>query len=548
MVLSQTTITQSERLFPQTKRTIERRTPLSLLDATTVDFPAACATWFFDCPEHTQSDEFNLSEHLRQSLRITLDAYPQWCGFLSIVNTISSTAALGEEHIPPHARRFGRVHVSYGTSQDPGIEYVVANSKASLETLFPASRTTSQPLWDRSKVPFHDFVPQTPLQNLFKPVVANDAGVLPPTMAVQLTTLACGGLVLTVKSAHPLADAQSLIHFVKDLASVSRSLVLGSELPLLQPYFQPDVLDSFAAGDINASTADPAIVGQAHRLPFHRYDWWTQTPNCDRPPRIPEAFQNEELTPAGRPIPWHEWDFKAPTSVYEVHLTSEQVEVLWQAANAESPDPSVQSAGRISRHDAILAHLWSCVNRARQLDQDLGPVHCDLTYGQRPVLKLGEHFMGSPTLMMNIEMTGHEATASTGQPGSLRRMVQRIRATIDQVSRPDAVAAHLHSLAYEKSPQRIWQGFLGQRHFMVTTWSRAGLYEIDLGLGGGVRYADGILPAMDGLVLIKEAPPSARGASSKSRSWTDNGVDIVIGLRSEDMDRFLGDPQLLPAT
>ena len=62
-----------------------------------------------------------------------------------------------------------------------------------------------------------------------------------------------------------------------------------------------------------------------------------------------------------------------------------------------------------------------------------------------------------------------------------------------------------------------------------------------------VRYADGILSPMDGLALIKEAPPSA--SSSKSlRSWTASGVDVVIGLRTEDMDRFLRDPQLLVPT
>ncbi|KAH8423991.1 uncharacterized protein LDX57_001746 [Aspergillus melleus] len=547
MALFQTTITQSERLFPQQRLTTERITPLSLLDATSVDFQASCASWFFDCPEPKHLDQLRLSDHLRQSLQITLNAYPHWCGLLSIVNTIANAPSPQEEHIPPHARRFGRARVSYGTSLDPGIEFSVARSEATLETLCPTSRTTSQRLWDRLKVPFAEFVPQTALQNLFKPIVANYAGLLPPTMAIQLTTLACGGFVLTVKSAHPLADAHTLIHFVKDLARVSRSLLSGSELPSLHPVFQPDALDSSAAGDINAPTADQAIVDQAHSLPFHRYDWWTQNPNCDKPPRIPEAFQNEDLTPAGKPIPWPEWNSKEPASVYEVHLTSEEVEVLWKEANTESSDTrtTATSPERISRHDSILAHIWSCVNRARQLDQDHGPVHCDLTYGQRPVLQLGEHFMGSPTIMMNVEMTGHEATASASQPGSLRRIAQRIRETIGQVSRADAVAAHLHSLAYEKSPQRIWQGFLGRRHIMVTPWARAGLYEIDLGLGSGVRYADGVLPAMDGLILIKEAPPSARGTPSKIHSWTESGVDVVIGLRTEDMDRLLGDPQLL---
>ncbi|KAA8646068.1 uncharacterized protein ATNIH1004_007491 [Aspergillus tanneri] len=106
--------------------------------------------------------------------------------------------------------------------------------------------------------------------------------------------------------------------------------------------------------------------------------------------------------------------------------------------------------------------------------------------------------MGSLSLMMNIELPGIKATATVKtasdpqSPSTLRPIAQRIRETLGQVNSPRAIAAHLHRLAFEKSPQRIWQGFLGRRHIMVTTWARAGLYEVDLGLGARVRYADGV--------------------------------------------------------
>ena len=134
---------------------------------------------------------------------------------------------------------------------------------------------------------------------------------------------------------------------------------------------------------------------------------------------------------------------------------------------------------------------------------------------------------------------------------ALQSIAQRIRQTIGEVSQPDLLAAHLHSVAYEESPQRIWQAFLGRRHILVTSWARAGLYEIDFGLRSSpiIRYADSFIPDMDGTIVIKEAPPLKKEDTSDGSlpsSWTANGVDISLRLRSEDMDRLLRDPMLFP--
>ncbi|EZF99874.1 hypothetical protein H113_00589 [Trichophyton rubrum MR1459] len=208
---------------------------------------------------------------------------------------------------------------------------------------------------------------------------------------------------------------------------------------------------------------------------------------------------------------------------------------------------------RISQHDAILAHVWSCINRARNLEEDSQPVHCDLVYGVRPAFKLDKSFLGSPMLMINVEMSSADVTAGSRPCNipALQSIAQRIRQTIGEVSQPDLLAAHLHSVAYEESPQRIWQAFLGRRHILVTSWARAGLYEIDFGLRSSpiIRYADSFIPDMDGTIVIKEAPPLKKEDTSDGSlpsSWTANGVDISLRLRSEDMDRLLRDPMLFP--
>jgi hypothetical protein len=147
-------------------------------------------------------------------------------------------------------------------------------------------------------------------------------------------------------------------------------------------------------------------------------------------------------------------------------------------------------------------------------------------------------------MMLNIEI----AASHVASGRALGQIAHRIRETVSTVNNSQRLAAHLHSVAYEKSPQRIWQAFLGQRHILVTTWARAGIYDIDFGLGSRIRYADGVVPCVDGCILIIDGPPTepAPPSSTAARGWTDNGVDITLPLRCEDMERLLQDPLLLP--
>lgn len=142
-----------------------------------------------------------------------------------------------------------------------------------------------------------------------------------------------------------------------------------------------------------------------------------------------------------------------------------------------------------------------------------------------------------------------------------------IRNTITNItSSREILPLHLYTLAYESSPQRIWQAFLGQRHILVTSWAKSGIYDLDFGFGHSLpRYVHGDLPVADGFVCVKEAPPPLPPAGlagsgegpigikeeeknkEKCRaSWTENGVDVTVCLKREDMERLLNDSLLLP--
>ncbi|KAJ5172677.1 transferase family protein [Penicillium capsulatum] len=536
---------QSERLFPNSTP-VEQVVPLSLIDATTSDFASTGAVWLFERPD--KAPDFNLRGHLRQSLASTLNAYPQWTGLLNSISTLDAKPEDETPNFEPHARRFGRVYAHFGTANDPGVELILAKSTASLEDICPASRTTEQPLLDCLKTPLDKLAPSTRLANAQQPNTPDASGVQSPVFALQMTEFACGGFALAGRIAHPLADIQSFVHFIKDWAKLSRCILSGpgKPTPLINPVFEPWRLDAKAAGDINEKHADPAILEQVARLPLHRYDWWISAAECPWPVEVPGPFRDQENPAIGKPMPWSEWDINAPVSYYLIHLRREQVDSIWETATKGSPEDA--GAGRISRHDAILAHIWTCITRARNQQDDSALVHCDLTYGTRPVLELGDSFIGSPTMMINIEMTGFEVASSTIPEGKRQHAVaQGIRKTIGRMSQPAAVAAHIHSIAYEKSPQRIWQTFLGQRHLLVTSWARAGVYEVDFGLSTSpVRYAESVMPNMDGLVVIKDAPPMSKPQGSGTQAWTEHGVDVSIHIRTEDMQRLIRDPLLLP--
>lgn len=569
-------VLSTERLRPSSTPPKERSFPLSLIDATVANFALTSAFWCFATPSEYRKDASGLVNHLRKSLRIVLGTYPHWTGHLRTIETTDGSVPPEVQDFAPHACRFGRVYVHFGTSDDPGVDFALATSTRSLDDLYPHSRPELTPLWDRNYTtdPFVKFLPSAPIRNPTQPYAKGETGSDPATLAIQLTQLACGGFIISASLTHSLGDITALIQFFKDWASVSRALLEGKEPPISAAVVDPSKLDAAAAGDINHPEPDQNILDLVKALPLARFDWWAPSTDSPWPRSPPKVFEGQELTPAGDVMPWKDWDTTAPVLNYTIHLTRQQVDFLWAQVNildeeadnkANGSEPASQ---RISRHDAVLAHIWTCVTRARNFtaadDDEL--VHCYPTLGLRPVLNLGASFIGSPILMLNLKLpvstllntSPSSMSATKTSTSSLRSVAQYIRAILSSVNDNNTgLAAHLHGLAYEKSPQRIWNGFLGRRHTIVTTWARAGVYDIDFGLHRDVaadvpflRYADGIVPRMDGCIMIKEGPPprgkNASSSSSQRGAWTDNGVDVAVAMNSVDMERFLADTALLP--
>ncbi|KAJ6460759.1 transferase family-domain-containing protein [Mycena vitilis] len=506
--------TSSSRVFPE-ERASTRTVELSILDAAAGNFDATAAAWVYDLP--TDHGKSALSPvQLRRSLAKTLNAYPHWAGQLK--NTT---------YIPGgnHTSRSGRLQVTYGAPTDPGVEFVEASSEEDVVTLFPSGeeRTSGFAALDITSIGALNLLPCSPALASESHNGGDFTGL--PSLVVQVTSFKCGGVVVALKSSHPLADAQSLTTFVHDWAVVNRALVQNLPLPALAPSFSPAALDQAAAGDIDAASPDPQILKIARKLLIHRYDWWASADGC--PPgalestKVPPHLASLTNIELGQPIPWR--DLQGPVANFLLYFSAAELTRI-RAAAASPGQP-------ISHFDALQAHLWSVLIRARAPNSPGEQFHFNVALGVRDRVTppLGAHALGSPIVVGRVSGTAR---------CSLPQLARTIREMVGDFT-PERVGALLHEMAFDLDLRRMWAWFIGRRNTLVTSWLRHGVYEVDFG-GGRPRFVHGVLPAMDGIIQVMEAMPRCSAAGS----WHQAGASVSLMLTREIIQKMLKDPVL----
>ncbi|KAE8319895.1 transferase family-domain-containing protein [Aspergillus transmontanensis] len=461
---------------------------LSILDATVVRFAPTGAIWLFD---DFPSDEKTFLHNLQASLIQTLDHFPQWAGQL--------------QWVPFQPGRTHRPMITYNTASDPGVEWSVVRFAEPITSYAPtASERASKGFWVGDEFAQNTFLSQTRL------ALANlrDYEGL-PSMTIQVTLFEGGGYAIGIKLLHCLADAQALMVFMQQWASACRILHGHSNsIPpkdKFNPIFDPSLLDTKASGDINTPTPDQFLITKARKLPLHRYDWW-KTSDPDYPPIMipnttnskppPEYLTTTPLSPS-TPAPWATWDFTKPVSYTQIHFTGPELDHLRHRARTQQAQN--QTHAQISRLDALLAHIWTLINQARGYDQSKEKVYLNLSLGARTRVDppLPDTFIGSPIFITHVCTSGEEICNS-----SIGETASQIRETIQQFT-PDSLGAMLYDAGLEVAPQRLWQGFMGQRHTLITSWLRLGVYGVDFdGRGRKPRYVHAVMQKMDGLFLM----------------------------------------------
>ena len=510
-------VTSSSTVFPESRQRSSTTVALSIIDSTVSDFARCAGIWYYDppsCPKASLS-----TSHLQDALSKTLNSYPQLCGKVHYAKAQPNSGC---------TNRYRRVHITYNAPTDVGISFVVATSPKILADFIPstASRKSSLKAWDGSQLPSDQLFPPTSLA-LSSDSTPADA----PNVIIQITSFACGSTAIALEFTHCLADAHAMTVFVKDWASTSRALLAGEPLPSLSPVFDPQLLDSAAAGDIDAETPNAALQEQARSLPFHRFDWYKQVPDQPWPLQVPPGFDHGQKLSPTNPIPWKDWDVNAPALHRIIHFSAEEIQNIYAQAVAQDAE------SKISKHDTLLAHLWTRINAAR-LNSPETQTYLNMTFGIRPRLSppLPENFLGSPILIAAIPSPSSSSTEET----LLSQSAKQIRSTLQKFT-PSAISAHLHDAAFEYCPQRIWQAFLGRKHVLLTTWLYLGVHDVDfVGKGGPeLRFVESVMPSCDGLVQIMEAP-----GEKGDGHWSRNGVDVSLFLEKGAMERLLGDEML----
>ena len=488
---------QSTRIvYPSIRiTTLATTTPLSILDNNSANFARCAAIWYYP-PPPLNSSSFTYV-HLTTALSHTLNSYRPWCGRLSYTPASELTA------YGPQNTRYQRIHVSYNTPDDLGVPFTIASSPYALNTFLPSlsTRRTTQKAWNGTQLPSSTLIPSTKLS------ISTDPNA--PNLVIQLTTFSCGSIAIGISITHCLADAISLSKFANDWAFTSRSLLASpNTLPPelnLAPIFDPQKLDAHSAGSID-SIPDPEIQKTARELPCHRYDWYIPVPTQPWPSPKPADFKatlralDVELSPSS-PIPWEQWDTKARVEHRLLHFSKEEILRIYEDATATATvkgrqeGEKVQEKEKVSKHDALLAHLWSLIISARRLPANTTS-YLDLTIGVRARVDppLPDSFLGSPichvaipstsSVSKEVEKKGYGNGRGGGEDVDV--LARRIREYLGRFG-TEEISWILHDRASEIAPQRLWGACLGREHVLLTTWVRAGVYDVRFWNGEGGR-------------------------------------------------------------
>ncbi|PSR85803.1 transferase [Coniella lustricola] len=536
-------VISTKRVFPATEAepNSAKSNKLSIIDATAARFASCAAVWLYDAGPTSDSLDA-LANNLENSLRLTLDNFRLFAGSLSWAPVDTRNAS---------CPKYGRPVITWDAATDPGVEFVRAAFNAELSSLVPSEseRKTSEKVWLATEFPQDDLLPKCELA--FVPHLFRFEGL--PVASVQVTRFTCGGWALGVKFTHCLSDAITLINFVKAWAEQSRIVMRrtrGTSSPSFEsgntkstlllsqsetPVFDPSLLERHACISNDTEKPDCNRIALARSLPLHRFDWWAKdapgypswaTADSDATKPSDAELSKIELSPS-TPPPWPSWDASKPVICVQIRFTAAEVARLKKIAQAAQVETGAVRI--VSRLDALLAHLWTQINRARGLHASDETVYLLLTLGLRKRVNppLSDGFVGSPILIAHVDGSGKEISADDQNSNSnLGDIVRRMRNTMAQFT-PQAVGAYMYDAAHEVCPQRLWQAFVGSRFVLVTSWARAGAYDVDFGEDQGrPRYVHARMPRMDGTLQVMDIGDSG-------------DFDVSLALAEEDMRRLL---------
>ncbi|XP_078170029.1 putrescine hydroxycinnamoyltransferase 1-like [Carex rostrata] len=302
---------------------------------------------------------------------------------------------------------------------------------------------------------FKDFTPSTEMRKKLVPVIDSAE---PPCaiMAVQMTRLRCGGIVLGFAIHHYAIDGRSASLFIKTLSSLTR----GDSGTIPAPFFDHTIL-------------------RARSPPSVSFDHSDYSPN---------VYQSKGLSNAS-----------SQGICSNFKLTKDQIHSLKIVAGGE----------RVSTFRAVVSLLWKCTCIARGLASDVETqliLPVDLRDRFKPPLPA--NYFGNPTLRAVAVTKVGDLVSNTLEFGA--NLIQK---TVDSITDDFGRSLIDHLELTDLEALCKMRGAMSNTSLMAISWLSFPVYDADFGwgqpmvmaraelYGSGYVYLSRV-PAMDGGISV----------------------------------------------
>ena len=215
------------------------------------------------------------------------------------------------------------------------------------------------------------------------------------------------------------------------------------------------------------------------------------------------------------------------------YFSSHKLKGLKDLASAK-----LQHSDWISTSDALSALLWRSITVARNPESDIVPteetrVLSIMVDGRRHMRQDPDSYMGNMVLFNNATAQLQSLLLSPPQLSVIAHSIRQSLSRIDEKYINRAISA-ISSAPDVSKVTRIGSTF-DQRTVTISSW---GDFRVDWGhvVGGPCeRVRVSRIPYSGACVMLPAAVPEKKGTET-------NGVEVLIGLNSDDMTRLMKDP------
>lgn len=470
------------------------------------------------------------SELLR-SFSQTINMFPQLAGTLA--------PCVVDGAVDREGRPLRRLRLDWaGDNAGAGAEFIAAKTKARIQSLVPPrASNASDFLWDRSE--------ESSLRPLFPQAAPKASGI-----RVQVTLFRCGGFSLAVDCDHAMADAYTVVLFMRHWGAAHAQLMFTpagpvkpcatAELPkiIFDPEFVLKKLPKMDDKDHDGRDLRALLLQQARQLPARRPDLRNLSSKLEEelgtsgttttPSHLPEAVSLPPTPSVSVP--------------YMLHLSGSGYERVTRRVQKEA---IARNMSQVTDQVAIVAFVWAALNRARLAHQASAAPCTELHLPTSFRWKLGlpPGLLGSPLVAVMVDGGGPDPTDAVALAAEILRTLDRF----DE----QALLAVTYDASLRSTPEVGANRGERRERMDFTSGVATGAGATSFGRGMKPVFFGLMALPVDDLFLMTEAMP-ARGQEapavpgetlqSLSTKWYKDGVNIFFSTSRDVFDALAADP------